>query len=92
MSDITCQCGQTFSDGQIPSPYKKFLISDQQVDGLVDQLLGFLKNASDNLGDTLYYAICNTGATVYTCPKCGRLIVFNDKASEKADLEYVLSN
>ncbi|HDN26585.1 MAG TPA: hypothetical protein ENG03_05735 [Thioploca sp.] len=92
MSSITCKCGHSFSDGQIPSPYKQFIISDQQVDGLVEQLLSILKTASDNLGDTLYYTICNTGATVYTCQKCGRLIVFNDKASEKADIEYVLSN
>jgi hypothetical protein len=92
MSDITCKCGHSFSDGQIPSPYKQFLISDRQVDGLVEQLLSLMKNASDNLGDIIYYTICNTGATVYTCPRCGRLIVFNEKAAEKADVEYVLVN
>jgi hypothetical protein len=75
VANISCSCGNVFSDGQIPCPYEYNLISDEQNEDLTERLVEVVKNEED-VFPKVDYLISRMGVSVYKCPSCGGLLVF----------------
>jgi len=84
MSTIHCPGGHSFSDGEIPSRVSFRLIPDTDVEGLVSEVVEAVREAGD-VESNVTFKILSAGVAAYECPHCGRLLVFRDGLSNRAD-------
>jgi len=79
MATVRCRCGGMFSDGSIPCEEQYHLLPDVALEGVVDRVITFAREAKDEA--EVFYAVRSAATLVYKCPDCGRLIVFWDGLS-----------
>lgn len=84
MSTIHCPGGHSFSDGEIPSPVSFRLIPDVSVERLVSELIEAVRGGQE-VESVVTYKILSAGCCAHICPQCGRLLVFRDSSSDRAD-------
>jgi hypothetical protein len=83
MGTVTCPAGHSFSDGAIPSPYAWTLISDQNFELFTDKIIE-LTRAGEDVDAQAASVMKSYGYHAYICPKCGRLLVFEDGLDKPA--------
>ncbi len=84
MPKLVCRCGHVINLSEIPCPHGLLLISESEIEPLVDQLLQACQtqNSIKELEWQFYTAIQSTQRPgirqAYICPHCGRMAIFSN--------------
>lgn len=83
MATIHCACKNSFSDSQFPSPNGYTLISEENLELILDSIQKLISEEKD-IDAQLPFLLRNQGSEVYKCPYCSRLIVFENGPNNAA--------
>jgi hypothetical protein len=75
MGKISCKCGHSFSDGQIPCSYQYNLIPDIKSEELTEGIINIVEK-NDDVWVRVDYLISDTGLVTYKCPTCNGILIF----------------
>lgn len=85
MANIRCLCGYVFSDGQLPCPHAYTLISDENIEAVIDGLEGLVVGNND-IDAQAGFLINSKGVNTYKCPSCSRLLIFDKGLTKQASI------